>query len=458
MSEAGRGGRVSFVSLGPGDRGLVGERARRRLDEADVVVHDGDAGSGPSRLAELARAGKRVVRATAGDALESVAVLEEVLAVAAAGVAFEVVPGVGARASASAFAGVVGRAARVPAVDAGSVVEREPGDAVVTLIAAAGEPGQRVVVTTASEAASRARVLEPGGGAIVVAVGAPDEALRWFERRPLFGKRVLVTRSLEQAGRAAALLREEGAEPLVVPAIAIAPPADAAPLAQAVGALRAGRYAWAAFTSANGVDRTWAAVEAAGGDARVFGAARIAAIGPATAEALARHGLRPDVVAREFRGEGLAEEMLAAIRGAGAGAGGVRVLLARAARARDALPDALRAAGCEVDVVPAYETHPAPRDAVDGLARELEAGRVDAVTFTSSSTVEHLCDALGLGVGLGVGAAAAPLLSRVRVASIGPVTSETARARGLRVDVQATEYTVPGLIRALADSYAKPVA
>jgi uroporphyrinogen III methyltransferase/synthase len=446
-------GRVSFVSLGPRDGGLLGERARRRIDEADVVVRDGEGGGAP-RLVGLARAGKRVVRATAGDALESVDVLAEVLAVARGGVAFEVVPGVGARAAAAAFAGVVGSAVRVRVADAAKAVEHEPGDAVVTLIAAVGEPSQRVVVTTAADAAARAREL--GAEAeIVVAVGAPDRELQWFERRPLFGKRVLVTRAREQAGGAAALLREEGAEALVVPAISIESPSDPAPLARAVAALRAGAYDWAAFTSANGVERTWAAVEAAGGDARAFGA-RIAAIGPATAAALLRHGLRPDVVAREFRGEGLAEDMLAAIaarRGA-AGTGAVRVLLARAARARDALPEALRAAGCEVDVVAAYATRPASpgTPAFQELALELEAGRVDAVTFTSSSTVEHLTSALG-------GAdRAASLLRRTRVASIGPVTSETARGLGLRVDVEAAEYTVPGLIRALADSYAKPVA
>jgi uroporphyrinogen III methyltransferase/synthase len=463
-------GRVSFVSLGPGDAGLLGERARRRIDEADVVVSHGAGNeSSAAQLVELARAGRRVVRTAPGDALESVGVLAEVLAVARSGVELEVVPGVGARAAAAAFAGVVGRAVRVKAADVGKAVEREPGDAVVTLVAAVGEPSQRVVVTRAAEAGARARELVAGDGDVVVAIGAPDDELRWFERRPLFGKRVLVTRAREQAGSAAAMLRDEGAEPLVVPAIAIEAPSDAAPLARAVAALRAGAYGWAAFTSANGVERTWAAIEAAGGDARAFGAARLAAIGPATAAALVRHGLRPDVVAREFRGEGLAEDMLASIATGKRGVVVVRVLLARAARARDALPEALRAAGCEVDVVPAYETRPASPDepAFRDLVRELEAGRVDAVTFTSSSTVEHLCDILERsGPGprstgrstSGGPARAASLLSRVRVASIGPVTSETARARGLRVDVEAAQYTVPGLIRALADSYANPVA
>jgi uroporphyrinogen III methyltransferase/synthase len=436
-------GRVSFVSFGPGDAGLVGERVAERMMEADVIVHEGQ-GKTAADLAELARAGQRVVRVVRGDALESVPVLEEVLAVSRSGVPFEVVPGVGARAAAAAYAGVVGRTVRARVDDVARAVEREPGDAVVTLVARAGEPTQAVVVTTAREAGPRARKLAEEE--VLVAIGAPDEELRWFERRPLFGKHVLVTGAREQARRACGLLEDEGAQAVLVPTIAIEPPGDPAPLTKAIADLRAGAYAWVAFTSANGVERTWQAIEAAEGDARVFGAARLAVVGPATARALAGHGLRADVVAEESRGEGLAEAMKTAMKDPR----GVRVLLPRAARAREVLPAVLRAAGCTVDVVAAYETRPATGAAVTALAAELEAGRLDAVTFTSGSTVDNLCDALG--------PRAAVLLGRVRVASIGPVTSEAVRARGLRVDVEAAETTVPGLIRALADSYTKPVA
>ncbi len=428
---------VSFVSLGPGDPALRTARAVRRLEEADVIVGD-EEGAGAERLIALAQRGKHVVRAMAGEALESPETVALARAVAGAGVAIEVVPGVGARGAAAAFAGVLGRAVRVGAADVASAVAGEGKDVPVTLVAAAGTPAQRVMVTTAGEAAVQARALGPG--AIVVAFGRPDDALRWFEKRPLFGKRVLVTRAREQAGGTAALLRERGAEPLVVPTIEIHPPSDPQPLARAIAELRAGRYGWVAFTSANGVERTWEALVAAGADARAFGGARLAAIGPATARALERRGLVPDVVAKEFRGEGLAAEMLAALHGAGA-AEPKRVLLARAARARDALPQALRDAGCEVDVVAAYETRSPPPEALAALQRELEAERVDVVTFTSSSTVDHLCDWLG--------ARAAALLAGPRIACIGPVTAETARARGLRVDVMAGEYTVPGLVRAL---------
>jgi uroporphyrinogen III methyltransferase/synthase len=438
-------GIVSFVGLGPGDPALRTARAADRLARADVVLSGAEAAA-PARLVELVHAGKRVVCALDDDGLELPSTIAAVRAIAGAGVAFEVVPGLGARAVAAAFAGVLGHAVRVSATQVARAVEGEPSDAPVTLIADPGEPSQRVLVATAGDAAERASAF--GDASVVVAFGTPDEDLRWFERRPLFGKRVLVTRAQEQAAGTAALLLDHGARPLVVPTIAIHPPSDPAPLARALGELRAGGYGWAVFTSENGVLRTWEALVASGGDARAFGAARVAAIGPATARALDRHGLRADVVAKEFRGEGLAEEMLRAIasqpdRGGHAG----RVLLARAAKARDVLPEALRAAGCSVDVVAAYETRPAPRETVDALAADLEAGRVDAVLFTSSSTVDNLCDLLGAD-------RAAALLGRALIASIGPVTTETARARGLRVEVTAATYTVPGLVAALAAAWA----
>jgi len=201
-------------------------------------------------------------------------------------------------------------------------------------------------------------------------------------------------------------------------------------------------YGWVAFTSANGVERTWSELQRLGLDARAFGPARIAAIGPATARALEGHGLRPDVTAKEFKGEGLADEMLRAI----GGTPGARVLVLRAKDAREALPEALRAAGCTVDVVAVYETRP-PAHAQAAIRGPLERGAVDVVLFTSSSTVDNLCDLLGEG--------APALLTKVRVASIGPVTSETAKKRGVRVDVTAESYTLPALLDALERSYAK---
>jgi uroporphyrinogen III methyltransferase/synthase len=432
-------GRISFVNLGPGDPALRTERAADRMAAADVVVDDDEVRI--ETLFELALAGKRVVRVVRGDVLGSAGVVAEAVALAHADVAIEVIPGVAAAATAAAFAGVLGRAVFASASEVGDAVRAEDPAAPVTIVHAPSLPSQRVVVTTAVAAADAAR--EFGDARVLVAFGAPEPALRWFERLPLFGKRVLVTRAPEQAASTAALLRELGGDPWVVPTIDLRPPEDGAPLARAIQALRAGAYAWVVFTSANAVERTWDALFAAGGDARAFGRANLAAIGPATARALEARSLRADVMAKEFRGEGLAEALLGAMSGA---VGPVRILLPRAAKARDVLPEALRAAGYRVDVVPAYETHPPSAETGELLASELERGRVDAVTFTSSSTVDNLCDLLGTR--------AASLLARARIASIGPVTTETALGRGLRVDVTAREYTVAGLVEALAASYA----
>jgi uroporphyrinogen III methyltransferase/synthase len=432
-------GLVSFVNLGPGDPKLRTERARERLATADVVVDEDEVRI--ETLFELASRGKRVVRAVRGDVLGSSHVVAEAVALAHAGIPIEVVPGVAAAAAAAAFAGVLGRAVYVRASDVGDAVRAEAPDAQITIVSGPSLPSQRVVVTRAASAADAARPF--GDARLLVAFGAPEPALRWFERRPLFGRRVLVTRAREQAGGTAELLRELGADPWVVPTIELRAPADPEPLERALRVLRSGGYDCVAFTSANGVERTWQALLASGADARAFGGARLAAIGPATARALESCGLRADVVAAEFRGEGLASSILEAVGGSAAP---LRVLLARAARARDVLPEALRAAGHRVDVAAAYETHPASADALAEIAAELEHGRVDAVLFTSSSTVENLSD--------GLGGRAADLLGRARVASIGPVTTATAVSRGIRVDVTADSYTVPGLLEALAASYA----
>jgi uroporphyrinogen III methyltransferase/synthase len=183
-------------------------------------------------------------------------------------------------------------------------------------------------------------------------------------------------------------------------------------------------------------------VKRQGRDARAFGRAKIAAIGPGTAAALERCGLTADLVAKEHRQEALAAEVLATMNGTKG-----RVLLARAEVARDVLPDTLRAAGCEVDVVSVYKTRSPPRPLLEALSSLLEAGEIDVVTFTSSSTVDHLCDALEAG--------AAALLAKTCVASIGPITTETAQKRGIRVDVVAAEYTVLGLVTSLEKHFAK---
>jgi uroporphyrinogen III methyltransferase/synthase len=246
---------------------------------------------------------------------------------------------------------------------------------------------------------------------------------------------VLVPRAAEQAGATADALRDRGAEAVLVPAIEIANPPQPEALLEAVD--RLGSYDWVLCTSANGVTRLFAAIEQRGRDARAFLGARVGAIGPKTAASFARHGIKPDVVADEFVGEDLARAVLE--RGA------QRVLVVRALVARDALPDALRESGATVDVVAAYQT--LPGRAPERLRELLDAGRVDAVLFTSSSTVDNLCAALGDD--------ARELLSRVSVASIGPITSKSLLAHGITPSVTASTYTVEGLLDALSAHFAR---
>lgn len=246
--------------------------------------------------------------------------------------------------------------------------------------------------------------------------------------RTLAGLRVLVTRAAGQAGVLSGLLRERGAEPVELPLIQIVPPADPAPLDAALARIEG--YHWVVFTSANAVDAVFARLDALGRDARVFDRCRIAACGSGTAARLAGHGLSVDLIPGRFVAEDVRDALIAR------GVAGQRVLLPRAAQARDVLPEGLRAAGAEVDDVPAYRTVPAPPSA--GLDWLL-AGEIDIVTLTSASTARNLAALVGQPERLG----------RTRIACIGPITAEAARAAGLRVDIIAEEYSIPGLVAAL---------
>jgi uroporphyrinogen III methyltransferase/synthase len=502
-------GKVTFVGGGAGDPRLLTLRALEVLDAADYVLFDPDIhpdilgklregtprhpvtpSTGVERIAQMlaveAKEGRHAVRLTWADPLLFGTGDVEGSAVARYGVPIEIVPGVGPLIAIGAFAGVplTRTSDASPSVAAVSVTRghetlhawdklatatdtlaivcdresltetarslvfygRPPAER-ATLIENVSLPTQLVTETTLNQIPL---LPTPKAARLILVVGEraarmPD--LVWFEKQPLFGKRVLVTRAREQAGGAAALLRERGADPVVVPTIEIHPPGDPGPMIDAVAALGA-RYAWVVLTSANGVERLWAELERQGKDARAFGGAKIAAIGPGTAAALAEYGLMADLVPKDHKGEGLAEELLRAIEKQGTQS--PRILLARAEVARDVVPDALRAAGCEVDVVSVYKTRAPPRPLLEALAALLDAKEIDAVTFTSSSTVEHVCDALE--------ARAAALLANTCVASIGPITTETARRRGLRVDVTATEHTIPGLVTALEAHFAREKA
>ncbi len=267
---------------------------------------------------------------------------------------------------------------------------------------------------------------------IVGEVVALRDRLAWAERRPLHGRRVVVTRAAAQQGALADALREQGAQVLALPVIAFAP-TPRGPIEDAVAQLEG--YDDVVFTSANGVDAFLEVLFAAGRDLRAFAGTRVCAIGPATARRLADRGLVPDLVPPEYVAESLLDAMSVG------GVAGRRVLIPRAAVARELLPDGLREAGAGVTVLPVYETvSPAPDE---GVREAVATGEVDWITFTASSTVGGLTAIFD-------DSELAKLRASVKVACIGPVTADTARAAGFDVAVVAAEYTIDGLVRALA--------
>jgi uroporphyrinogen III methyltransferase/synthase len=297
-----------------------------------------------------------------------------------------------------------------------------PADTPVAAVTWGTRPEQRTHRTTLGGLAGAP--VESPAVLVIGAVATLD--LPWYEDRPLFGKRVIVTRAREQASGLVERLHELGAATVELPVIEIGEPADGgAALREA--ARRVGDYDWVAFTSANAVTRFFAALGDGGSDTRALAGARVAAIGPGTADALAAAGVRADLVPERF----VAESLLAAFP-----PGPGRVLLPRAAVARDALPAGLTERGWSVDVVEAYRTV-VGRPAVEALGA---AAAAHAVTFTSSSTVTNYL------------AVAGDLPIPPVVACIGPITAETARAAGLTVDVVAAEHTIDGLVTALVDA------
>jgi len=306
---------------------------------------------------------------------------------------------------------------------------------------------QKTVDGSLSDVVSRAKEagLTPPVVAVIGPVAGLRKEIRWFDRKPLFGKRVLVTRSRTQASRLRTLLEEQGAESLELPSIAIAPPEDYAaldaalanygllPLETPFGTIS---KFWIIFASTNAVDAVFGRIEAYGQDSRVFADSTIGAIGPATAAALVQKGIRPDFVPATSVSEAVVEEL------AGREWTGVPVLLPGADIGRDALAKGLADMGARVERVTAYRTV-TPPDAAQN-ARTLLSQGVDAITFTSSSTVRNLLEILD---------GDKSSLESSLIACIGPVTAGTARELGLRVDLMADEHTVEGLVEALVGHY-----
>jgi uroporphyrinogen III methyltransferase / synthase len=486
-------GWVAFVGAGPGDESLLTLRATDLLGRAGLVVarpevadrvrhllapeaeliDASDLDANPKLVLSAARAGQLVARLYDGDALAFSGAAEEAAACAKAGIRFEIVPGLPVATAVPAYAGIplttesradvriihAAELSRAPAGPGTLVIlgaESGPADIGKMLVAAGWPPdtpfavtwngtttAQQTVVTTLGSVAADLKaagisMLTTHGPAVAVAgeAVAARDGLSWFETKPLFGWRVLVPRTKEQAADVSLRLRAYGAVPEEVPTIAVEPPRTPQQMDRAVKGLVTGRYQWIAFTSVNAVRAIREKFEEYGLDARAFAGVKVAAVGAQTAAALRAFGIMPELVPDgEQSGEGLAaawppyDDVLDPIN---------RVLLPRADIATETLVARLTELGWEAEDVTAYRTvraspPPAP------IREAIKTGGFDAVLFTSSSTVRNL-----------IGIAGKPHALTV-IAAIGPQTAKTATEFGLRVDVQADTPSVTTLVDALAE-------
>src|SRR5256886_9039416 len=454
-------------------------------DDAEIVYAGKEAGESQvsqqgidALLIEKAREGKQVVRLKGGDPFVFGRGAEEAQAIADAGIPFEVVPGITSAIAGPAYAGIpmthrahnshvtffTGHedpAKAESAIDYAALaklggtqvmlmgVERlgsitsemlkhgVRGDLPVALVCSATTGQQETLTGTLSDIAQKAVANDFKAPAVAVfgEVVSLRDGLNWYEKRPLLGKRIVVTRTRKQASALSNKLRALGAQVIELPTIRIEPPSDLREFAELVQ--DAHIYDWIVFTSANGVEAFFDIFFKLYDDAREIGGMRISAIGAATTQRVKdfhlHFDLQPDefvaeAVLREFKKQGSIENL--------------RILLVRAEKARDVLPKELSAAGAILDEAFAYRTVPETRDA-SGARRQLAQDGADLITFTSSSTVENFL-ALGL-----------PWPKGMRIASIGPITSKTVRDQGLIVDIEARRHDIDGLVQAIRKLFAR---
>ena len=495
-------GIVYIVGAGPGDRKLITLKGVECLQRADVVIYDlllndallehcpahtekiraPDPRIRATRQTELnqmliehAKAGKVVVRLKGGDPYIFGRGGEEAVALTEAGIPFEVVPGITSAIAASAYAGipvthrdyassvafVTGHSAALrpdsninwkhlaTAVDtlvvymgvahlrqiAGRLIThgRDP-QTPVSLIRVGTTPQQQVVQGTLDDIVQKVEAAQLESPAVIVVgeVNRLREQLRWFDTKPLFGKRILVTRARAQASGFAELLEANGAEVIQFPTIKIQP-------IEGVDISSSDKYDWTIFTSVSAVEIFYDHLRKNGKDTRAFSTSKICAVGQKTAEALNRIGVHPDFVPSHSRGSAIAAEI--------ADVQGKKVLLPRAKIATADLPTGLREKGAIVDDVPLYDTVKVASDG-DNRRDEIEAdllnGRIDLVTFTSSSTVTNFLEMFPAHK-------PAILLADVKVAVIGPTTQKTAVKYGVQVDVIAKEASIESLVEAVLE-------
>jgi uroporphyrinogen III methyltransferase/synthase len=502
-------GKVYLVGAGPGDLGLVTLRAKECIENADVIVYDhlanpealgwarDDAeivyvGKTPGEpqisqqeinalLLEKAREGKQVVRLKGGDPFVFGRGAEEAQVIADAGAPFEIVPGISSSIAGPAYAGIplthrthnshvtlfTGHedpAKTESAIDYAALaklggtqvmlmgVERlgsitsemmkhgVRGDLPVALVRWATTGQQETLTGTLQDIAQKAVANDFAAPAVAVFgdVVRLRDKLNWYEKRPLLGKRIVVTRTRKQASALSNKLRALGAHVIELPTIRIEPPTDLREFAELVQ--DAHIYDWIVFTSANGVDAFFNIFLKLYDDTREIGGARIAAIGPATARRVKDFHLHVDLQPEEF----VAEEVVRAFKKQGS-VENLKILLVRAEKARDVLPKELSALGAIVDEGFGYRTVPETRDST-GARQRLEKDGADLITFTSSSTVENF---LALQI---------PWPKGLQAASIGPITSQTARDNGLKIDVEAKRHDIDGLVQAISEFFAGKAA
>lgn len=499
---------VYLIGAGPGDAGLFTLRGKELLETCDVIVYDylandellsmarpdaeiiyvGKQG-GNHTLAQdeinrlivaKAKEGKSVARLKGGDPYMFGRGAEEAEELLAAGVPFEVVPGVTSAIAGPAYAGIplthrafassvcfatghedptkqesahnwkalaTGASTLVffmgmknlPDIVAKLTENGMDGQTPAALVRWGTTPEHASVAGTLADLPRLAREGNFTAPSLIVIghVVSLHDTLNWFERKPLLGHGVLVTRSRDQASSITRQLTRLGAKVMEFPTIRIAPVDDAAPVREALCRLR--EYDWVVFTSPNGVERFWHELHALGLDARAFAAAFVAAIGPATADALAARGIQADFVPKTF----VAEDLLAGL--IARGMAGKNVLIPRAESARDVLPDGLAKAGASCRVLPVYRTVPAEIDAA-ALAEKLTDGSIRYVTFASSSTVTNF-----------LAAVPRETLAKnqdLRFACIGPITAQTLKDAGFPCHVMPDRHTIPALVDAMAEDAA----
>ncbi len=502
-------GKVYLIGAGPGDPGLITLKAKECIERADVVVYDylaspflleyarkdaqiiyvgkkgGDHTLTQDKINQLlvdkAKQGMTVARLKGGDPFVFGRGGEEAQELLAAGAAYEVIPGVTSAISAPAYAGIpVTHREHTPFVSfitghedptkpntsmqwdvfarsnatlvflmgvknlaniVGKLMEHgKAADTPIALVRWGTTSRQQTVTGTLETIVDRVRQAGLKSPAIIVVgpVVSLREELAWFDKKPLFGKKIVVTRARAQASGLTAKLTHLGAHCIEIPTIRIKAPDDTLPLRSAIENID--QYEWLVLTSVNGVKYFFDTLFDMGRDVRVLGHLKFACIGPVTKERLADYGIISDILPETYRAESVVEAF------GQTSVKGKRILLPRAMQARTILPEELTKMGARVDEVTAYETVLDDSEK-DTLVNLLENNKIDCVTFTSSSTVSNFISLLN--------EADVRLMSGVTVASIGPITSETANDLGLPVDIEADPYTIPGLVDALLAYYTR---